>query len=142
MSAKAASEPELDPPDVAVELATLFPDERLSVRDPDTGAEVALTVREFRFLDGLAAAADARPFIDDMVAITEEGARADPPAMPSLALRDLIGKHAGLWLDLTARACGREAAWLARLADEDGLTLRDAMWQANGAFFCGATPRP
>ncbi len=35
------------------ELAVLFPDRDVAVRDPDTGAEVSLTVREFRFREGL-----------------------------------------------------------------------------------------
>ena len=139
MTAAASREPALDRPDTAAELAALFPDERVRVRDPDSGRPVALTVREFRFLEGLEAAALARPFIEDMAAQTPD--ETEPDAPPTLALVDLLGTHAGLWLDLTARACGREAAWLARLGDEDGLTLRDAMWSANGAFFCGATPR-
>ena len=130
---KGARERTLDPPDTAAELAALFSDERVRVADPDSGRAVALTVREFRFLEGLQAAALARPLIEDMAAETADGA--DPDAPPTLAFVDLLGKHAGLWLDLTARACGREAAWLARLGDADGLALRDAMWSANGAFF-------
>ena len=34
------------------ELSVLFPDRDVTVRDPDTGAEVSLTVREFRFREG------------------------------------------------------------------------------------------
>ena len=125
--------PALDPPDTAAELRTLFPDEDLTVRDPDTGAPVALTVREFRFLEGLEATAAARPFLAAYAALVGDGP--EPEAPRTLELDGLLGAHAALWLDLIARACGREAAWLARLADADGRALRDAMWSANGHFF-------
>ena len=138
MTAAPQKEPALDPPDVAAELARLFPDERVSVHDPETGAAVALTVREFRFLEGLKATADARPFIEDYAALVGDGP--EPEVAGSLEIAALLGKHDALWLELTARACGRETRWLARLAD--ALALRDAMWSANGAFFeAGRRPR-
>ena len=60
----------------------------------------------------------------------------DAGALPGVEVfDDLIAAHADLWLELSARACGREAAWIARLIDEDAVRVRDAMWAANGPFF-------
>lgn len=117
----------------AAELEVLFPDRALTVRDPDTGAAAALTVREFRFREGLEAQAAAAPLIAALAALTP--ASPDAP-MPSPAEIDAaLGAHADIWLDLAARACGRPAAWLARLADADARAVSDAMWSANGGFF-------
>lgn len=46
-----------------------------------------------------------------------------------------LAAHVDAWLDLVARACARDAAWLARLGDADAHALSDAMWSANGSFF-------
>ena len=124
------TEPTLDP---AGEAALLFPDQDVTVCDPDTGAPVTLTVREFLFREGLEATAAARPFIADLAETILEGDQAKVP--DTLAVDAVIGKHADLWLDLTARACGREGAWLARLRDGDARAMRHAMWAANGDFF-------
>ena len=115
------------------EMTALDPDVTVEVRDPDTGAPVALTVREFLFREGLEATAAARPFIADLAETILEGDEAKVP--DTLAVDAVIGKHADLWLDLTARACGREVAWLARLHDGDARAMRHAMWAANGDYF-------
>lgn len=115
--------------DPAAELKLLFPDVDVTVRDPETGEEVALTVREFRFLEGLEAQVLARPLVDAL-ADGFEGEGLDP-----IAIDEALAAHAGLWLELIARATGRDAAWLAALPDGAGEDLSDAMWSANGAFF-------
>ena len=48
----AAPEPAPEPT-AAEEMDVLFPDLDVVVRDPDTGENVTLTVRELRFLEGL-----------------------------------------------------------------------------------------
>ena len=53
----------------------------------------------------------------------------------ALAIEATLAAHAPLWLELVARACGRDADWLGRLSDADGRALSEAMWAANGAFF-------
>ncbi len=53
----------------------------------------------------------------------------------ALTIESALAAHAALWLELTARACGRDADWLARLGDADGRALSEAMWAANGGFF-------
>ena len=45
------------------ELEALFPDREVRVRDPDTGEDIAVTVREYRYLEGLEAAVEAAPLL-------------------------------------------------------------------------------
>ena len=120
-----------DEKDPAAELKLLFPDVDLTVRDPETGQAVALTVREFRFREGLEAQVLARPLIDALAdSFDGEGEGLDP-----IAIDEALAAHADLWLELIAKATGRDAAWLASLPDGAGEDLSDAMWSANGAFF-------
>ena len=120
------------------ELSVLFPDRDVTVRDPDTGAEVSLTVREFRFREGLEATALARPLIAALAALVPEsgdGESTHEEGPDALTIESVLSTHAALWLQLTGRACSRDADWLARLGDADGRALSEAMWAANGAFF-------
>ena len=116
----------------------LFPDRDVTVRDPDSGAELSLTVREFRFREGLEATATARPLLAalaDLVPEGADGAEAAGEGPDALAIEATLAAHTPLWLELAARACGRDADWLGRLSDADGRALSEAMWAANGAFF-------
>ena len=122
----------------AHELAVLFPDRDVTVRDPDTGVEVSLIVREFRFREGLEATALARPLIAALAALvpeTGDSASDQEEGPDALAIESALAAHAALWLELMGRACGRDADWLARLGDADGRALSEAMWTANGGFF-------
>ena len=118
--------------DPAEELEVLFPDVDLEVRDPDTGEAVALTVREFRFLEGLRAQALARPFVEALAELIGTGEVSEVGAD---AVAGLMADHAETWLALAARACERPFEWVARLSDADGDALSDAMWSANAGFF-------
>lgn len=122
---------------VGDELSVLFPDRDVTVRDPDNGEPVTLTVREFRFLEGLEATPLARPLLTALAALVPAGKDGthEEEGPEVLAIEDTLASHASLWLELAARACGREAAWLARLSDADGRALSEAMWAANGEFF-------
>ena len=115
------------------ELEVLFPDREVTVRDPDSGGSVTLTVREFRFREGLEATALARPLIAALASLVPNHAEDEGP--DALAIENALAAHATLWLELVARACDRDAAWLARLSDADGRALSEAMWAANGEFF-------
>ena len=107
------------PADPRAELDVLFPDREVEVRDPDGGGKVVVAVREYRFREGLEAAAEA-----------------DPESGPTLDDVDAaLAEHADVWLALLARATGRGADWLARLSDSDGGALGDALWDLNGDFF-------
>ena len=121
------------------ELSVLFPDCDVTVRDPETREPVTLTVREFRFREGLETTALARPLLAALAALVPaggDGESAEGVEGPdALKIEGVLAAHAALWLELAARACGRDAAWLARLSDADGRALSDAMWAANGGFF-------
>ncbi len=120
------------------EFSVLFPDRDVTVRDPETGAEVSLAVREFRFREGLEATALARPLIAALAALVPEsdgGASTREEGPDALAIDSALAANAAIWLELTARACSRDADWLARLGDGDGRALSEAMWGANGGFF-------
>lgn len=137
MAARRKAAPKAKPKakaDPAAELEVLFPDADVEVRDPDTGKPVTLTVREFRFREGLEAQAAARDLIAELARLSERAAGGGEKI--SLAAVDAaIGAHAEAWLDLIARATGRDAEWLARLSDEDARAVTGAMWSANGPFF-------
>ena len=134
------AEEEKQPDAAAVEdkLAVLFPDVDLEVSDPDTGEAVMLTVREFRFLEGLEAQALARPLIAALAALTD--AEGEIPG--AAALDAVVGEHADVWLALTARACGCPVNWLERLTDRDARALQGAMWGGRTALFLSAASRP
>ena len=124
--------------DAVEELSVLFPDRDVTVRDPDTGAEVSLTVREFRFREGLEATALARPLLAALAALVpadKDGTDGEVEGPDALTIEGALAAHAALWLELAARACGRDADWLARLSDADGRALSEAMWTANRGFF-------
>lgn len=116
--------------EAGAELELLFPDRDVTVTDPETGKPVALTIREFRFREGLEAQVLARPLLDALAGTFEDG-----EALDAQAIDGALAVHADLWLELVALACGRTVDWLAGLSDRDGEALSDAMWSANAGFF-------
>lgn len=115
------------------ETEVLFPDAKLTVRDPDTDQDVEIEVREFRMLDGMKAQAESRELISalaDCAMPGEDGDVADTPAFEAA-----IGEHPEEWLALLARSTGRDAEWLGRLDDGHGRDLSQALWEVNGPFF-------
>ncbi len=111
-------------------LAILDPDIALEVADPDTGAPVQITVHEFRFREGLEMRALAGPLIADLATQLDDGA-----ASSGGGVEAVLAAHGDLWLEIAARATGREADWLARLRDADAARVSGALWQANMSFF-------
>ena len=66
-----------DPKNGAAEdVAILIPDVDLQVRDPDTGEPVAVTVREYRFLESLGAKAEAQPLFAAMATLADTAGEA------------------------------------------------------------------
>ena len=112
----------------------LFPDVDVDVRDPDTGESRTVTVRELRFLDGLHAQAEARELIAALADVVP-GAGDGGGEFPLEPVMDALAEHAETWLALIARATGRPADWIGRLAEADGDALGAAMWRANRHFF-------
>ena len=119
-------------PTAAEEMAVLFPDVDVTVRDPDTGVTVSLTVRELRFLEGLRLSGAIRPLIEAIADAVPSGAGDD---IDEAVIAGALTEHAEAWLASVAQATGRDAGWLARLSDGDGQALSAAMWSANGGFF-------
>ena len=117
-------------PTAAEDAAILFPDVDVTVRDPDTGEDVPLTVRELRFMEGLRLTARVRPLIEAIGSATGEDGDVD-----AAAIADAITEHADVWVATLAQATGRDAEWIGRLADRDGQALSAAMWEANKDFF-------
>ena len=118
-------------PTAAEDAALLFPDVDVTIRDPDSGASVTLTVREFRFMEGLRLTARVRPLIEAIGGATGEGGD-----VAVAAIADAITEHAVIWVDTIAQATGRDAEWIGRLAERDGQALSAAQWKANKDFFC------
>ena len=119
--------------DPAEDLDALFPDRDVTVRDPDSGQPVTLTVRELRYLESLEVLAGARPLLAAIAAsVGDEG------EVVKGVLDDALSEHAPAWLAIMARATRRDAAWLARLPARDGDALASALWAANQDFFCRA----
>ena len=112
------------------EAAILLPDRDLEVIDPVTGETLTLTVREFRFLDGLRAQAQARGLIEDIAALAAEA-----EAMTPARMAQVIGHHAEAWTTLCALACARETDWIAALREPDASHLSMLVWEVNAAFF-------
>ena len=127
------SAPDAPREDPREELETLFPDRDVKVRDPDTGGEATVAVREFRYLEGLEAAVEAAPLLAALAEGYGPDGRDDGPS--AAAIEAAMARHAGVWLRLLARATGREADWLARLSAADGDVVGNTMWSVNLRFF-------
>ena len=123
--------PNGNPPAAGAEdAAVLFPDVDVAVHDPDTGEAVTLTVREFRFLEGLRLTALIRPLVEAIGDSVQEGDDVDAGV-----IAEAMTDHADVWVECVARATGRDADWIGRLSDRDGQALSGAMWSANAGFF-------
>ena len=102
----------------------LFPDVALTL---STGESV--TVREFRYLEGIRAAGLARPILDRLRQL-----HAEATSTPAL-IETLLIEHWEAWSTLLCIVCDRDRAWLEHQGDQDGMALTMAFWQANSGFF-------
>jgi len=107
------------------DLEILYPDQQVKIKGE------TLTVREFRYREGLEMAALARPFLAGLRALIESA----PGAVVPEALDALIGEHREVWLMLVAKSCDRELEWVAELPDQYAMALQMAFWGANSGFF-------
>ena len=125
-------------PTPAEDLAVLFPDADVDVRDPDTGETVTVTVRELRFLAALRLASVAGPLIEAFaagVAAQEDPDLGTDPDIDERAVATALTEHAEAWVACLAQATGRDAGWIERLGDMDGQAISSAMWDVNAGFF-------
>lgn len=107
--------------------ALLFDEQTLEI------AGERIVVREYRYLQGLRAAAIARPLLEGLRALIED--LAGPEALAPEALDALIGEHHETWLALIALCIDRPVEWVAALPDAEGQRLGLAFWAANAGFF-------
>ena len=123
MATKIAHTPAPEPSDAAEQLAQLHPDRSLTL-----GGR-ALTLREYGFFEGLDVADRAGAFIDDLIAMSEDG------RLRYAQVRRLFGRHRAVVPMIAAQAADVEVAWFDTLADDE-LELYMATWFAvNAAFF-------
>ncbi|MXY18347.1 MAG: hypothetical protein F4187_03960 [Gemmatimonadetes bacterium] len=117
------------------ETEVLFPDAKVTVRDPDTDQDVEIEVREFRMLDGMKAQVEARALIAAFADLVMPGEDGSESTAGTPEYDAVIGNHPEEWLALLARSTGRDAEWLGRLDDGDGRELSQALWEVNTPFF-------
>lgn len=90
-----------------------------------------LTVREYRFTEGLKVMAAAKPFIEALYAlVAPKGIR---PGFQQI--EELLAEHQGHVLTLIAKAADVKVSWLETLSDEDGYRLMQEWWIVNSGFF-------
>jgi hypothetical protein len=107
------------------DLAILYPDREVTI------AGVALTVREFRYREGLEVAVLARPFLAGL----RELFMAPDDQFTDEAFNALTEENPEVWLALVAKACGREVEWVANLPNAEGMKLQSTFWEVNAPFF-------
>jgi len=106
------------------ETAVLFPDRTLTLSGE------AVTVREFKYLEGLKIAALAAPLLSGLSALfQDEGQAIDLAALDGVILANL-----DVWTQLLAQSCGKSPEWVSELSDVDGTALGWTFWEVNGPF--------
>lgn len=110
--------------DTESDLEVLFPDQDLTI------AGERLTVREFRYREGLQAAVIARPIIAGLRELVAAGTE-----IGTAELDVLLADHDEAWLRLVAMSCDRPVEWVAGLPHREAMNLHIAFWGANNHFF-------
>lgn len=112
------------------------PLEDLYVAMPDVPLKLAgreLTVREYRFIDGMRARAKAAPLIAALQTLTESGDAGDAGLESYL---DLLARHDALVRELMADSIeGADEDFIDGLSAADGEQLLMAWWTVAGRFF-------
>lgn len=109
-------------------------DDSLEVLNPDITVRVSgqdVTVREYRYFEGLRIAAMAKPFLDALYAAFSRSDGA--PDADDIA--SLIAEHEGIVMQMVAVSSGLTEQQLRELGQADGDVLTFAWWRANSAFF-------
>lgn len=110
--------------DGADDVAILFPDRQATI------AGVAVTMREYRWVEGLRLQALIAPIVEQLANLTEQGRLTE------------VASHEALFVDhvdalplLIATACDQPVDWVNALSDRDGRNLRLLWWTVNVPFF-------
>lgn len=109
----------------AEDLTVLHPDQTLMI----AGRE--LTVREYRFIEGLRLQPLFEPFLNALYASLN-----DTDRVPELhQLVQIMGQHQEQIMELVAISAQVEPDWIEQLNDEDGMQLLYTWWAVNAGFF-------
>lgn len=120
---KPASRPPADAASGENDLAVIHPDRTLTI----AGQEV--TVREYRFMEGMAVRQQAVDLVEDLRREIQSGEFLLEDVM------EVLGKHLDLVLDLVVRSAGVEREWIEGLNHHDGELLMLVWWSVCGPFF-------
>jgi len=105
---------------------------------PDMDVQIGderVTVREYRFREGLQVAARAQDFLRDLgrMFLQEDGSPVDSVDLDDL--QTLFGLHEDEVTWMIAKSIDKPPSWLDKLNDEDGLALMHVWWSVNQPFF-------
>lgn len=109
------------------DMAVMHPDIELTL----AGREV--TVREYRFLDGMRARVKAKALIDELETYVADGSAAEAGVEDYV---ELLARHSDLVRELMLDSIdGADAAWLDALPNDAGTELLLTWWGVCGRFF-------
>jgi|SRR5690349_1578875 len=106
------------------DLAILHPERRQTI------AGVAITMREYGFIEGVELAERVRHVVDALGDVAFSGQLLTPHA-----LRPAFAKHLDDVITLMAAASDQTEAWVRGLGDADGQALMLLWWVTNADFF-------
>jgi hypothetical protein len=106
------------------DLAILQPDGQVTIAGED------ITVREYRFFEGLRLQTEEKPFFDDLCALLSQG-----PAPTFDDVLRIVSEHSTSVVSMVALSCDRPFDWVEGLGEADGDALLLTWWQVNSAFF-------
>jgi hypothetical protein len=111
------------------EIDVLMPDREVVIGDE------TVTVREYRFREGMEVAARAHAFMQDLGSLFLQESGAPVEHVELDALQDLFAQHAETVTWLIAKAIDKPPAWLDTISDEHGMSLMHTWWSVNQPFF-------
>lgn len=106
------------------DLAIQFPDRQAVI------AGVTLTMREYRWVEGMRLQLLTAPIVERLADLAEQGRLGDAAAHESL-----FADHADALPLLIGTACDQPLEWVESLSDRDGRNLRLLWWTVNLPFF-------
>jgi hypothetical protein len=107
------------------QLAILHPDRQLVIGDPPR----EVTVREFRFIEGMRVHVIAKPIVEDLLRMfgTHE--------LGVHQITDLFVRHEPEFMSMLCASTGLDDKFIRSLNDVDGELLLLTFWQVNLLFF-------
>lgn len=105
----------------------------LEILYPDQPVKIAgrnITVREYRFVEGLRLQPLYADFINDIFERVKGG---EQPEMHHVI--ELLGRYESQLIELIAASADVSVEWIAELSDDDGMHLMYVWWTVNVAFF-------